>query len=143
MSGFYKNNAFVYDSQKPYLIININSFQIDDKELNTSYNVLNKFYDITSNNEKIKFSYIMIFNTFSVNISNIKKVGRMFEKLRPKTKKQVYGTAIVINNNLKNLTGILQHFLKIFKNDNPVKFVTNVEDGKTWLSNLMKENVKE
>lgn len=141
MNGFYKNNAFVYDYQKPYLIININSFEISKQDLNTSHKVLDKFYDMKSNKKPINFAYIIIFNTFSINIMNMKKVGEIFKKLRPKTKKQVYGTAMVINKNLKNLTGMIEHILKMFKNDNPVKFVTTVEEGKKWLNALIEQKV--
>ena len=141
MNGFYKNSAFVYDYQKPYLIININSFEISKQDLITSHKVLDKFYDMKSNKKPINFAYIIIFNTFSINIMNMKKVGEIFKKLRPKTKKQVYGTAMVINKNLKNLTGMIEHILKMFKNDNPVKFVTTVEDGKKWLDTLIEQKV--
>lgn len=141
MNGFYKNSAFVYDYQKPYLIININSFEISKQDLITSHKVLDKFYDMKSNKNPINFAYIIIFNTFSINIMNMKKVGEIFKKLRPKTKKQVYGTAMVINKNLKNLTGMIEHILKMFKNDNPVKFVTTVEDGKKWLDTLIEQKV--
>ena len=141
MNGFYKNSAFVYDYQKPYLIININSFEISKQDLITSHKVLDKFYDMKSNKKPINFAYIIIFNTFSINIMNMKKVGEIFKKLRPKTKKQVYGTAMVINKNLKNLTGMIEHILKIFKNDNPVKFVTTIEDGKKWLDTLIEQKV--
>ena len=141
MNGFYKNKAFVYDYQKPYLIININSFEISKQDLNTSHKVLDKFYDMKSNTKPINFAYIIIFNTFSINIMNMKKVGEIFKKLRPKTKKQVYGTAMVINKNLKNLTGMIEHILKMFKNDNPVKFVTTVEVGKKWLDTLIEQKV--
>ena len=68
MNGFYKNSAFVYDYQKPYLIININSFEISKQDLITSHKVLDKFYDMKSNKNPINFAYIIIFNTFSINI---------------------------------------------------------------------------
>ena len=140
MSGFYSNETFTFDYKKPYLIITIKKLDIKDEDLNISERVLAKFYKTKSNGEPIKFGYIFNITVFGyVDISKMQKVGSMFNRFRSLTQKQVYGSAVVIDNHFSMLIGIVQKLLDMFNNDRPVKFVTNMEDGYKFVDNLMKD----
>ena len=140
MSGFYSNETFTFDYKKPYLIITIKKLDIKDTDLNISERVLAKFYKTKSNDKPIKFGYIFNITVFGyIDITKMKKVGKMFNRFRPLTQKQVYGSAVVIDNNFSMLIGIIQKLLDMFNNDRPVKFVTNIEDGYKFVDNLMKD----
>lgn len=140
MSGFYSNETFTFDYKKPYLIITIKKLDIKDTDLNISERVLAKFYKTKSNDKPIKFAYIFNITVFGyIDITKMKKVGNMFNRFRPLTQKQVYGSAVVIDSNFSMLIGIIQKLLDMFNNDRPVKFVTNIEDGYTFLDNLIKD----
>lgn len=125
---FYKNNFLEFDYQKPILLITIKNFKATDKELQQTEMVLKKFYNMKDNGEPAKFAFIFVIEKIGLfSVPVVHKIGNIFNGTREQAQKQLYGSAVVIQSDIKKL---VNRFLRMFNNDRPVTFVDNIQEAR-------------
>ena len=98
---FFQNDAISLDYQKPYLIMKINKCSISNLEVKQFGMVLKKFYKTTDKGMPIRFGMIISFEKFGMFPINImQKIGKIFESLRQQSQQQLYGSSIILHQEL-------------------------------------------
>ena len=135
---FFQNDAISLDYQKPYLIMKINKCSISNLEVKQFGMVLKKFYKTTDKGMPIRFGMIISFEKFGMFPINImQKIGKIFESLKQQSQQQLYGSSIILHQELRH---IFNRMLKMFKNDRPVSFVENYQKARETIDKYIAEN---
>ena len=135
---FYKNNSVSLDYQKPYLILKVMKYSLNEIEVKQMGIVLKKFYKTLDKGKPIKFGMIIHFEKIGVfNMTVMKKIGKIFENLKESSQKQLYGSAIILN---QELHYFFNQMLKLFKNDRPISFVKDMDEANLTIKRYITEN---
>tara|TARA_Y100000590_G_C15289300_1_gene851868 strand:+ start:81 stop:551 length:471 start_codon:yes stop_codon:yes gene_type:complete len=138
----FKDEFSLVKFKSPYLYIKFKSDSPKREEFDKFMEIFKQFYDTVDpqTGKPVKFGTIWNMGPISIlPYSWLSEFSKMMHSLESKTTVQLYGTTIIIQNNL--IKNMINMFLKLYDNKKPVLIVPNKQEGQQFIRRCMEEEL--